>query len=32
MSDGDVADAYDRIADWKASTGGLWPHQAEAVG
>ncbi len=24
-SDGDVADACDRIADWMSSTGGLWP-------
>ena len=27
MSEGDVAGACDRIADWMASTGGLWPRQ-----
>ena len=27
MSDGDLAAACDRVADWMASTGGLWPRE-----
>ena len=32
LSDGDVDAACDRVADWMASTGGLWPREAEVAG
>ena len=32
LSDGDVDAGCDRVADWMASTGGLWPREAEAAG
>jgi hypothetical protein len=32
LSDGDVDAACERIADWMASTGGLWPREATIVG
>jgi hypothetical protein len=28
MSDGDLGAACERIADWMAETGGLWPREA----
>ncbi len=31
MSDGDVEDACNRIADWMASTGGLWPREVPGI-
>jgi hypothetical protein len=31
MSDGDTATACERIADWMAGTGGLWPRGEQAV-
>ena len=32
LSDGDVEAACLRIADWMASTGGLWPREAVPAG
>jgi len=32
MTDGEVDGACDAVADWMASTGGLWPRDAEAAG
>ena len=32
LSDGDADAACDRVADWMASTGGLWPREKEAAG